>query len=103
MATLEQLAAKPPPWRLDNDGVRRVGGTRVRLEAVLFAFNQGASAEEILLKYPSLQLPDIYSVTRQCCQVHWQCCQVWGRCELAISNKGTRLLRARLLPSNTLP
>jgi uncharacterized protein (DUF433 family) len=62
MGALEQLTAKPPPWRLDDDGVRRLGKTRVRLETVLFAFNHGASAEEILLKYPSLRLEDIYSV-----------------------------------------
>ena len=37
-------------------------GTRVRLESVIFAFNNGCAAEEILLKYPSLNLTDIYAV-----------------------------------------
>ncbi len=62
MALLEMLVAKPPPLQKDEDGVFRVGGTRVRLETVLAAFSHGCSAEEILLKYPSLSLTDIYAV-----------------------------------------
>jgi uncharacterized protein (DUF433 family) len=31
-----------------------VPGTRVRLETVVYAFNQGASAEEILQQYPAI-------------------------------------------------
>ena len=61
MSPLEQLVAEPAPFALDADGVFRVGGTRVRLETVLEAFNRGCSAEEILLKYPSLDLTDIYA------------------------------------------
>ena len=56
------FVAKPPPLSLDNDGVLRVGGTRVRLETVINTFQAGCTAEEILLKYPSLQLTDIYAV-----------------------------------------
>ena len=56
------LVAKPPPHSVDDDGVLRVGGTRVRLETVINAFQAGCAAEEILLKYPSLQLTDIYAV-----------------------------------------
>src|SRR5687767_4129427 len=62
MTVLDALVARPAPLQMDEDGVVRVGGTRVRLETVLAAFNQGCSAEEILLKYPSLQLTDIYAV-----------------------------------------
>lgn len=50
------------PVNADSDGVVRVGGTRVRLETVLSAFDAGCVAEEILLKYPSLDLGDIYAV-----------------------------------------
>jgi hypothetical protein len=39
-----------------------VGGTRVRLETIINAFKNGSTAEEILLKYPSLNLTDIYAV-----------------------------------------
>ncbi len=61
MSHLEQLVAEPPPFALDADGVFRVGSTRVRLETVLGAFQRGCAAEEILLKYPSLRLTDIYA------------------------------------------
>ena len=50
------------PLRTDNDGVMRVGRTRVPLDTVVYAFNQGASPEEIVLSYPTLQLDDVYAV-----------------------------------------
>jgi uncharacterized protein (DUF433 family) len=56
------FVAQPPPIQADNDGILRVGGTRVRLETVINAFKSGCAAEEILLKYPSLNLTDIYAV-----------------------------------------
>lgn len=59
---IETLVAQPAPWRADEDSVLRVAGTRVRLDTVINAFNSGSSAEEILLKYPSLNLTDIYAV-----------------------------------------
>jgi uncharacterized protein (DUF433 family) len=62
MALLDVLTAKSPPIHLDQDGVPRVGGTRVRLDTVIGAFQDGCAAEEILLRYPSLKLQDIYSV-----------------------------------------
>jgi uncharacterized protein (DUF433 family) len=56
------FVAQPPPIRADDDGVLRVGGTRVRLETIINAFKSGCAAEEILLKYPSLNLTDIYAI-----------------------------------------
>lgn len=56
------LVPQPAPLQPDEDGVWRVGGTRVRLDTVIEAFHQGCSAEEILLKYPALKLTDIYAV-----------------------------------------
>ena len=56
------FVAQPPPIQADEVGVLRVGGTRVRLETVINAFKSGSAAEEILLKYPSLNLTDIYAV-----------------------------------------
>lgn len=47
---------------MDPDGVLRVGGTRVRLDSVISAFHSGSDPEEILLKFPSLNLTDIYAV-----------------------------------------
>jgi uncharacterized protein (DUF433 family) len=61
MAVL-QLVAEKPPLAEDEDGVLRVGGTRVRLDTVVSAFQNGCTPEEILLKYPSLKLQDIYAV-----------------------------------------
>jgi uncharacterized protein (DUF433 family) len=56
-----KISTDPAPLFTDEDGVVRVGDTRVRLDTVVHAFNQGASAEEILQQYPSLALPDIYA------------------------------------------
>lgn len=50
-----------PPFRTDDEGVVRIGETRVSLAEIVEAFTEGASAEEILLRYSSLNLPDIYS------------------------------------------
>lgn len=46
--TLDQEA---PPLHQDASGVIRVGGTRVTLESIVALFDQGASAEEIGLRY----------------------------------------------------
>ena len=56
-----KISTDPAPLFTDEDGVVRVGGTRVRLDTVVCAFNEGASAEEILQQYPSLALADIYA------------------------------------------
>ena len=50
------------PLARDVHGVYRVGGTRVTLDLVVRAFNRGATAEEIVQKYDSLRLPDVYQV-----------------------------------------
>jgi len=56
------LEAPPVPLRTDEHGVLRVGKTRIPLDTVVYAFNQGASAEEIVMGYPSLELGDVYSI-----------------------------------------
>jgi uncharacterized protein (DUF433 family) len=62
MTILEKLSAEPVPLRTDEGGVLRVGQTRVRLDTVIASFNGGSSIEEIFLKYPSLDLTEIYAV-----------------------------------------
>lgn len=62
MALMDALVAEPVPLKADQDGVLRVGGTRVTLDTIVGAFDNGSSPEEILLKYPSLRLTDIYAV-----------------------------------------
>ena len=54
--------AEPVPLATDADGVVRVGGTRVTLDTVVAAFEDGATAEEVVYQYPSLGLADVYSV-----------------------------------------
>lgn len=56
------LRAEPVPVQLNADGVALVGGTRVTLDTVVYAFNDGLSAEEIVQQYPVLKLADVYAV-----------------------------------------
>ncbi len=50
------------PLAPDADGGIRVGGTRVTLETLVAVFMAGATAEEIVQRYPSLDLGDVYVV-----------------------------------------
>jgi len=50
------------PLKIDKNGVVKVGGTRVTLDTVISAFREGATAEEIVYRYPTLHLADVYSV-----------------------------------------
>jgi uncharacterized protein (DUF433 family) len=54
------LEAEPIPLRTDR-GTIRIGLTRVPLETVIHAFDEGATAEEIAYRYPTLNLADIYA------------------------------------------
>lgn len=56
------IEAPPVPLRTDDHGVLRVGSTRVPLDTVVYAFNQGASPEEIVMSYPTLDLAHVYAV-----------------------------------------
>ena len=48
--------------KIDKDNVARIGGTRVTLDTIVYAVNQGSTAEEISCQYPSLKIADIYNV-----------------------------------------
>jgi uncharacterized protein (DUF433 family) len=48
------------PLTLGEDGTIRISGSRVTLDSVLHAFQQGATAEQIQDSFPSLTLRDIY-------------------------------------------
>jgi uncharacterized protein (DUF433 family) len=52
----------PVPLRQDETGAIRVGKTRVLLELVLHAFQDGATPETIVQRYETLQLADVYAV-----------------------------------------
>ena len=56
------VAAEPVPLRVDAGGTYRIGATRVTLDTVVWAYNNGDSAERIVLQYPVLRLPDVYAV-----------------------------------------
>jgi len=56
------IAHEPVPLQATEDGVVRVGGTRVTLDTVVTAFEEGATAEEIVQQYPALRLADAYAV-----------------------------------------
>ena len=53
---------EPVPLIADVDGVVRVGGTRVTLDLVASAFEEGATPEEVTQRHPTLDLADVYSV-----------------------------------------
>ncbi len=62
MTLAETLTAQPLPLRMDEHGTVRVGGTRVTLETVIGAFDNGATPEEIAINFDVLDLADIYAV-----------------------------------------
>lgn len=43
-------------------GVLRIGDSRVSLDTVIFAFNEGATPEQIVEDYDSLELAEVYAV-----------------------------------------
>ncbi len=56
------LVAELPPLREGDHGVLRVGETRVTLDTVVRAYENGATPEEIAEAYSTLSLGDIYAV-----------------------------------------
>ena len=55
-----KVVPQSPPIETNNDGVMLVGRTRVTLDTLVAAFDRGATAEEIVHRYPSLKLADVY-------------------------------------------
>ncbi len=58
-----KLETFPPqliPLTRWEDGSIRVGNTRVLLDLVVYAFNEGRTPEEIVLNYPTLKLSEVY-------------------------------------------
>jgi uncharacterized protein (DUF433 family) len=54
--------AEAPPLSEDAAGALRVGNSRVLLELVIRAFQDGATPETIVQRYSTLALPDVYAV-----------------------------------------
>lgn len=51
-----------PPLREDASGALRIGDSRVLLELVIRAFQDGATPETIMQRYSTLALSDVYAV-----------------------------------------
>jgi uncharacterized protein (DUF433 family) len=55
------LAPPAVSVRLDETGTIRVGPTRVTLDTLVAAFHAGATPEQIVQDFPTLDLADVYS------------------------------------------
>ena len=56
------LTADPLPLHADEHGSIRVGNTRVLLELVIRAYQDGATAEQIARRFDTLDLADVHAV-----------------------------------------
>jgi uncharacterized protein (DUF433 family) len=56
------LQPEAPPLREDASGTLRVGTSRVLVELVVRAFQDGAEPEAIAQRYPAATLADVYAV-----------------------------------------
>ncbi len=50
------------PLETNEQGVIRVWGTRVSLDSVLHAYDEGATPEEIVMRFPTCSLENIYTI-----------------------------------------
>ncbi|MEA5550726.1 DUF433 domain-containing protein [Anabaena cylindrica UHCC 0172] len=55
------IITKPAPLETTKDGVVIISKTRITLDTIVAVFNQGTTPEEIVYRYPSLQLADVYA------------------------------------------
>ena len=56
----------PVPLRITPEGDVRIGATRVLLDLVVHAFDDGATPEAIVQRFPTLRLADVYAVMAYC-------------------------------------
>jgi len=56
------VQTEAPPLAEDASGALRIGSSRVLLEIVVRAFQDGATPETIVQRYSTLELPDVYAV-----------------------------------------
>src|SRR5260221_10691345 len=56
------LHADPPPLRVDEGGVVRVGNSRVSLDLVVEQYENGMTPEDLIRAYDTLELADIHAV-----------------------------------------
>jgi uncharacterized protein (DUF433 family) len=56
------ITTEAVPIRVDAAGVLRVGHSRVTLDTVVWAFNEGMAPDEIVRRFDALHLDDVYLV-----------------------------------------
>ncbi|MCC7476454.1 MAG: DUF433 domain-containing protein [Pirellulales bacterium] len=56
------IQAAAPPLQEDASGAMRVGDSRVLLELVIRAFQDGSTPEAVVQRYSTLALSDVYAV-----------------------------------------
>ena len=56
------VQTEAPPLAEDASGALRIGSSRVLLELVVRAFQDGATPETIVQRYSTLELADVYAV-----------------------------------------
>jgi len=56
------IYAEPPPLRLDEGGVVRVGISRISLDLVVEEYENGVTPEDMTRAYDTLALADVYAV-----------------------------------------
>lgn len=92
---LESIAV---PLRLDSDGVVRVGSSRVTLDTIVLAFEQGAAAEQIAKQYPAVTLAEVYA-TVAFFLTHEDAVRSYLKARQAVAAQLRRELEARQDPS----
>lgn len=56
------LCDHPVPLRTDESGVVRIGESRVSLDSLVYDYKNGATADQIAIDFPTLDLADIHAV-----------------------------------------
>ena len=56
------LHVEPPPLRVDEGGVVRVGKSRISLDLIVEQFENGMSPEDMIRAYDTLVLAEVYAV-----------------------------------------
>lgn len=60
---IKEFGVVAVPLEQNEQGVIRVSGTRVSLDSILHAYyNEGATAEEIVLQFPTCSIENIYTI-----------------------------------------
>ena len=60
--TTTEVITVTVPLRRDEAGGLRIRDTRIPLERVIYAFNQGDTPEQIVYSFDTLKLADVYAI-----------------------------------------